>query len=780
MSGTKQLEFVTPKPINKKQLPKLLKFTTFEEEEVLKLSKTDINSNLTKIFIEYSNQNKRITLREFKQIFNNNENCELLYLIAVHGSENAQSNSGLNLTEWIDFSKNLLFLNSDYDLNYKQLKIASVKNIELENDDEYKFVFKLFKILENRLIDLNINSDENFISFHNFMSLVKLFDPNNYTKIESYLLHQQHASILNYQSFIKIIQDLSVINFQYEFKKSEGQTISVDKFKHILENFVFKDQIPDEILNKIDDVIPFFSRFSTSKELNYQQCTTLIKFLQDLPKFNYLLLNNIYQTGTTANNLISVDQFYRYVNDYNNLFPNLQNLTSLEEIDLYFYWNSIILQDHLLNCKTSRDVINKLEVLTLLTDFDFESTTKILDQNQLPKTKSLSSQIYQSMYSFFLGSIAGAFGATMVYPIDLIKTRMQLQRSVKLYNGYLDCFLKIFKLEGAKGFYRGIIPQWIGVAPEKLIKLTVNDLVRKFGAKADGNVPVPWEILAGCSAGAAQVIFTNPLEIVKIRLQVQGESQVHNSLFQIINKLGFRGLYKGASLCLLRDVPFSAIYFPTYANLKKHLFNYDPTDPAKVQHLSAVQLLISGALAGVPALYFTTPFDVLKTRLQVETKQHETRYLGIRHCATTILKEEGFRAFFKGGLARVMRSSPQFGFTLLSYEFLQRCFPLETIFDSNIKDDSSIAVINPTKISKMTGNTEFTKLNKFNYYGIGNNALNATHFLNPDVKDYHYGLENLLQYRMLKNFDKINKICSEFSLKFDRIDYMKFIGNSST
>ena len=78
----------------------------------------------------------------------------------------------------------------------------------------------------------------------------------------------------------------------------------------------------------------------------------------------------------------------------------------------------------------------------------------------------------------------------------------------------------------------------------------------------------------------------------------------------------------------------------------------------------------------MPAAYLTTPCDVIKTRLQVEARKGETQYTSLRHCAKTIWQEEGFRAFFKGGPARIMRSSPQFGFTLAGYELLQNLLPL--------------------------------------------------------------------------------------------------------
>lgn len=139
----------------------------------------------------------------------------------------------------------------------------------------------------------------------------------------------------------------------------------------------------------------------------------------------------------------------------------------------------------------------------------------------------------------------------------------------------------------------------------------------------------------------------------------------------IVRNLGLVGLYKGASACLLRDVPFSAIYFPTYNHLKKDMFGESAN-----KKLGVLQLLTAGAIAGMPAAYLTTPCDVIKTRLQVEARKGEQTYNGLRHAAKTIWHEEGFRAFFKGGPARIFRSSPQFGFTLAAYEVLQNVIPM--------------------------------------------------------------------------------------------------------
>lgn len=120
-----------------------------------------------------------------------------------------------------------------------------------------------------------------------------------------------------------------------------------------------------------------------------------------------------------------------------------------------------------------------------------------------------------------------AVGATAVYPIDLVKTRMQNQRTGSfigelMYRNSFDCCKKvgieksrratrsallIMKLvfcvwqvirhEGFFGLYRGLMPQLMGVAPEKAIKLTVNDFVRDKFMDKNGNLPMFGEIISG-------------------------------------------------------------------------------------------------------------------------------------------------------------------------------------------------------------------------------------------------------------------------------------------
>jgi solute carrier family 25 aspartate/glutamate transporter 12/13 len=171
----------------------------------------------------------------------------------------------------------------------------------------------------------------------------------------------------------------------------------------------------------------------------------------------------------------------------------------------------------------------------------------------------------------------------VVYPIDLVKTRLQNQRSTVvgevLYRNAWDCIKKVYANEGGvRAFYRGVMPQLVGVAPEKAIKLTVNELVRKKATDPEtGRISLLMEVVAGGTAGGCQVVVTNPLEITKIRLQMvcllvdagtvtdiqagelaraEGPGAVQRGAIHIVKQLGLVGLYKGATACFCRDVPF--------------------------------------------------------------------------------------------------------------------------------------------------------------------------------------------------------------------------------
>ena len=128
-----------------------------------------------------------------------------------------------------------------------------------------------------------------------------------------------------------------------------------------------------------------------------------------------------------------------------------------------------------------------------------------------------------------------------------------------------------------------------------------------------------------------------------------------NNKINYMELLNVKKIYTGASACFLRDIPFSGIYFPLYWHLKEN----EKLNP-----------LFAGTLAGAPSAFLCTPADVIKTRMQTLIKQNLSTN-SLLQVASTIYKTEGFTAFWKGGGWRVLRSSPQFGITLLVFEYLK-------------------------------------------------------------------------------------------------------------
>ena len=67
------------------------------------------------------------------------------------------------------------------------------------------------------------------------------------------------------------------------------------------------------------------------------------------------------------------------------------------------------------------------------------------------------------------GAVAGVVGTSCIFPIDMVKTRLQ---GSNIYKGPIHCFKTIYANEGGlKGFYKGLAPNLTGVMPEKAIKL---------------------------------------------------------------------------------------------------------------------------------------------------------------------------------------------------------------------------------------------------------------------------------------------------------------------
>ncbi|XP_063863760.1 mitochondrial glutamate carrier 1-like isoform X3 [Scylla paramamosain] len=285
------------------------------------------------------------------------------------------------------------------------------------------------------------------------------------------------------------------------------------------------------------------------------------------------------------------------------------------------------------------------------------------------------------------GGIAGIVGVTCVFPLDLVKTRLQNQQigpnGERMYNSMLDCFRKTYRQEGYFGMYRGSGVNILLITPEKAIKLTANDFFRHHLTTKEGKLPIQREMMAGGLAGMCQIVVTTPMELLKIQLQDAGRVAAQavatggnaatvpkisatSITLRLLREKGIIGLYKGTAATMLRDVSFSVVYFPLFA----HLNSLGPRKADGSGEAVFWCSFLSGCAAGSLAALAVNPFDVVKTRLQLLTKgSNETQYRGIAHAILTILKVEGPRAFFKGGACRMIVIAPLFGIAQMVYYF---------------------------------------------------------------------------------------------------------------
>uniref|UniRef100_A0A7S4PJJ9 Mitochondrial carrier protein n=1 Tax=Paramoeba aestuarina TaxID=180227 RepID=A0A7S4PJJ9_9EUKA len=254
------------------------------------------------------------------------------------------------------------------------------------------------------------------------------------------------------------------------------------------------------------------------------------------------------------------------------------------------------------------------------------------------------------------GAVAGVIGVSLTFPLDFSKTRLQKQTHGE-YKGIVDCLTKVYRQGGAKAWYSGMRVNLIGIIPEKAIKLACNDQFRSMLRDEEtGKVSNAGELLAGAGAGFCQVVVTTPMEIVKIRGQLTGAS-----IGQVISELGFMGLYKGYTPTLIRDVWFSVFFFPMQARMKETWIHPDDSPSAQTSKSFA-----SGILAGSFAAAISTPFDVIKTRIQAGVPG------GVVEVAKETMTKEGTSALFRGVIPRTAAIGPLFGVAIMVYDVQKR------------------------------------------------------------------------------------------------------------
>lgn len=179
--------------------------------------------------------------------------------------------------------------------------------------------------------------------------------------------------------------------------------------------------------------------------------------------------------------------------------------------------------------------------------------------------------------SLIAGALAGVSSTLCTYPLELIKTRLTIEKDV--YNNFLHAFVKILREEGPSELYRGLTPSLIGVVPYAATNYYAYDTLKKlyrktFKQEEISNIAT---LLIGSAAGAISSTATFPLEVARKQMQVGavGGRQVYKNVFHalycIMEKEGVGGLYKGLGPSCIKLMPAAGISFMCYEACKKIL-----------------------------------------------------------------------------------------------------------------------------------------------------------------------------------------------------------------
>ncbi|KAI7904881.1 mitochondrial carrier domain-containing protein [Cokeromyces recurvatus] len=288
----------------------------------------------------------------------------------------------------------------------------------------------------------------------------------------------------------------------------------------------------------------------------------------------------------------------------------------------------------------------------------------------LTTTKKNSSSL-EKIVSAFTGAI---ITMTFMNPLDVVKTRLQetTKNGKTEYKGTIDCLSKIFRNEGTFALWRGLIPGLVMALPSTAIYFVGYDYIRdhiKNSRFEYTTLDIYSPLWAGGLARTMAALVVSPLELFRTRMQskegIHGFSDVWLGVKRMVHLEGPQALWRGLLPTMLRDVPFSAVYWMGYEKIKHQLI----LDNSNQSHFQIA--FISGATSGMMAAIITTPFDVIKTQRQVSSGADEAK---LNNILKNIILKDGLSGFFKGVVPRVAKVAPGCAIMISSYEMGKHFF----------------------------------------------------------------------------------------------------------
>ena len=274
------------------------------------------------------------------------------------------------------------------------------------------------------------------------------------------------------------------------------------------------------------------------------------------------------------------------------------------------------------------------------------------------------------------GGLAGTISSTLTSPLEVVKT--QLQSSAGSSKSPLGIAKGILEQDGITGFWRGLPPTLVGIIPARSIYFysyqTSKEYLESKDIKGTAN-----SLLAGLAAGIAANSATNPIWMVKTRMQLTasspasaGYSGYGPAIRTIYREEGLKGFYRGVTASYW-GASEGMVQFVVYEKIKTALLQKqsDARKEAKLPEIGTLpksQYFLAAGFSKAIATVSTYPHEVARTRMRELSVNGVYKYSGMIGTLSVIAKEEGRRGLYGGMGTHVARVVPNSAVMFLVYE----------------------------------------------------------------------------------------------------------------
>ncbi|XP_066445263.1 mitochondrial uncoupling protein 4 [Eleutherodactylus coqui] len=308
-----------------------------------------------------------------------------------------------------------------------------------------------------------------------------------------------------------------------------------------------------------------------------------------------------------------------------------------------------------------------------------------------PEDRALPDR-WPRLSKFVLSACAASVAELVTFPLDLTKTRLQIQGEAALnrfgeggpavpYRGMVRTAVGIAQEEGLWKLWQGATPALYRHIVYSGVRMVAYEQLRDspLGKGNSESFPLWKAVVGGMTAGALGQFFASPTDLVKVQMQMEGRRRlegkpprvrgVYHAFVTIVSKGGIRALWAGWVPNVQRAALVNMGDLTTYDTVKHFLLRNTSLKDNSLCHS------ISSICSGLVAATLGTPADVIKTRIMNQPRDKHGRgilYKSSTDCFIQAVRGEGFLSLYKGFIPTWMRMAPWSLVFWLTYEQIRR------------------------------------------------------------------------------------------------------------